>query len=107
MTSLASLQQLLTDNYEQLQSLLTSKRYDEALICMDYRLSLIDRLLQLVESEPALKQDTILLTTMLSRQEESIKNVASAHHQAIFNELSAIGLASKAKQIYSVNSKEF
>ncbi|HHJ4202502.1 hypothetical protein [Aeromonas veronii] len=107
MTSLASLQQLLTDNYEQLQSLLTSKRYDEALICMDYRLSLIDRLLHLVESEPTLQQDANLLAAIISRQEESMKNVASVHHQAIFKELSSIGLASKAKKVYRVNSKEF
>lgn len=107
MTSLVSLQQLLTDNYEQLQSLLTSKRYDEALICMDYRLSLIDRLLHLVESEPTLQQDAKLLAVIISRQEESMKNVASVHHQAIFKELSSIGLASKAKKVYRVNSKEF
>lgn len=107
MTSLASLQQLLTDNYEQLQSLLTSKHYDEALICMDYRLSLIDRLLHLVESEPTLQQDAKLLAVIISRQEESMKNVASVHHQAIFKELSSIGLASKAKKVYRVNSKEF
>ncbi|QNF18689.1 hypothetical protein FT669_19405 [Aeromonas jandaei] len=107
MRSLASLQQLLTDNYEQLQSLLTSKRYDEALIGMDYRLSLIERILHLVESEPALKQDAILLATIISRQEENMINVASVHHKAIFKELSSIGLASKAKKMYRVNSKEF
>ena len=107
MTSLASLQQLLTDNYDQLGSLLTSQRYDEALICMDYRLFLIDRFLDLAESEPALKQDVILLAAIISQQEESMKNVASLHHQAIFKELSPIGLASKAKKIYRVNSKEF
>ncbi|QWL58317.1 hypothetical protein HQ400_08465 [Aeromonas jandaei] len=107
MTSLASLQQALTENYEQLQYLLASKSYDDALVCMDYRISLIDRLLYLVESEPSLKQDATLLATLLFQQEESMKKVVSDHHQLIFNELSAIGLASKAKQIYRLNSKEF
>lgn len=107
MTTLTYLQQALTENFEQLESQLAGKRYDEALVSMDYRLSLIDRLLLLVESKPALKQDAILLATMLSQQEESMKKVASTHHQAIFNELFSIGLASKARQIYSVNSKEF
>ncbi|MFQ2124844.1 hypothetical protein ACK33G_09955 [Aeromonas jandaei] len=107
MTTLAALQQALTDNYEQLQYLLARKSYDDALVCMDYRISLIDRLLYLVESEPSLKQDATLLATLLFQQEESMRKVASNHHKIIFNELSAIGLASKAKQIYSVNSKEF
>ncbi|MCQ4052391.1 MULTISPECIES: hypothetical protein [Aeromonas] len=107
MTTLAALQQALTDNYEQLQYLLARKSYDDALVCMDYRISLIDRLLYLVESEPSLKQDATLLATLLFQQEESMKKVASNHHKIILNELSAIGLASKAKQIYSVNSKEF
>lgn len=108
MTTLASLQQALTENYEQLQYLLARKSYDDALVCMDYRISLIDSLLYLVEREPSLKQDANLLATLLFRQEESMKKVASDHHQIIFNELSAIGLASKAKQIYnSVSSKEF
>ena len=107
MTTLAALQKALTDNYEQLQYLLARKSYDDALVCMDYRISLIDRLLYLVESEPSLKQDATLLATLLFQQEESMKKVASNHHKIIFNELSAIGLASKAKQIYSVNSKEF
>ncbi|EKP0312390.1 hypothetical protein ACEUBE_05680 [Aeromonas veronii] len=107
MTTLASLQQALTENYEQLQYLLARKSYDDALVCMDYRISLIDRLLYLVESEPSLKQDATLLATLLFQQEESMKKVASDHHKIISNELSAIGLASKAKQIYSVNSKEF
>ena len=106
MTTLASLQQLLTENYEQLKCLLARKRYDEALVSMDYRLSLIDSLLLLVESDPTLKQDTILLATLLSRQEESMKNMASDHQHAIFKELSLISLASKAKKIYSVNYKE-
>ena len=107
MTTLASLQQALTENYEQLQYLLARKSYDDALVCMDERISLIDRLLHLVESEPSLKQDAALLATLLFQQEESMKKVASDHHKIIFNELSVIGLATKAKQIYSVNSKEF
>lgn len=107
MTTLASLQQALTENYEQLQYLLARKSYDDALVCMDYRISLIDRLLYLVESEPSLKQDATLLATLLFQQEESMKKVVSDHRKIIFNELSVIGLASKAKQIYSVNSKEF
>ncbi|MCJ7974228.1 hypothetical protein ACUVMQ_03335 [Aeromonas veronii] len=107
MTTLASLQQALTENYEQLQDLLARKSYVDALSCMDYRISLIDRLLYLVESEPSLKQDATVLATLLFRQEESMKKVASDHHQLIFNELSAIGLASKAKRIYSANRKEF
>lgn len=107
MTTLASLQQALTENYELLQYLLARKSYVDALSCMDYRISLIDRLLYLVESEPSLKQDATVLATLLFRQEESMKKVASDHHKLIFNELSAIGLASKAKRIYSANRKEF
>ena len=106
MTTLASLQQALTENYEQLQYLLARKSYDDALVCMDYRISLIDRLLYLVEREPSLKQDANLLATLLFRQEESMKKVASDHHQIIFNELFVIGLANKAKKMYHVNSKE-
>ncbi|MCX0438357.1 hypothetical protein ACET85_06855 [Aeromonas veronii] len=107
MTTLASMQQALTENYEQLQYLLARKSYVDALSCMDYRISLIERLLHLVESEPSLKQDATVLATLLFRQEKSMKKVASDHHQLILNELSAIGLASKAKRIYSANRKEF
>ncbi|AGM43659.1 hypothetical protein [Aeromonas hydrophila] len=107
MNTLPSLQREFTENYEQLESLLSSKSYNEALISMDYRLSLIERFLHLIEDEPTLKQDAMLLSIILSRQEENMKNIASEHHQAIFKELSSIGLASKAKQIYIVNSKEF
>lgn len=106
-TTLAYLQQALTENHEQLSSLLANRNYDEALVSMDNRLLLIDSLLQLVDNEPTLKQEAIALSTMLFRQEVSMKTVALEHHQAIFKELSSIGLANKAKKIYRVNSEGF
>ncbi|KRW64380.1 hypothetical protein AO724_01685 [Aeromonas allosaccharophila] len=105
--TLASLQQALTDNYEQIESFLSQKKYNDALAYMDVRLVLIDHLLRLVENEPELQQEALLLAAMLSLQEERMKNLACHHHQTIFKELSSIGLASKAKKIYNVNSKEF
>lgn len=107
MMTLASLQQALTENYERIELFLARKSYDEALVSMDHRLILIEHLLQLVENEPELQQDVRVLAVMLSQQEERMKSLASHHHQTIFKELSSIGLASKAKQIYYVNSKEF
>lgn len=104
--TLASLQQAFTENYEQIESFLAQKKYNDALAYMDDRLVLIDHLLRLVENEPELQQEAILLAAMLSQQEESMKNLACHHHQTIFKELSSIGLASKAKKIYKVNSKE-
>lgn len=107
MATLASLQQALTDNYEQIEFLLARKNYDEALVSMDHRLVLIENLLRLVKNKPEQQQDALVLAAMLSLQEESMRNLASHHHQTIIKELSSIGLASKAKQIYHVNSKDF
>lgn len=107
MMTLAFLQQALTENYEQIESFLAKENYNDVLVNMDNRLVLIEHLLHLVEKEPELKQDALLLSAMLSLQEESMRNLASHHHQAIFKELSSIGLASRAKKIYRVNSKEF
>ncbi len=107
MTTLASLQQAFTENCAQIEFFLESKSYDEALVTMDSRLILIEELLRLAANEPGLKQDVIRLAATLSEQEESMKNLASHHHHTVFHELSSIGVASKAKRIYSVNSKEF
>ena len=107
MFTLASLQQDITDNYKHIECLLKEKSYNEALTSMEHRLFLIDSLLRLVENDPALRKNVASLAEMLSRQEEILIKVTTNHHQAIFKELSSIGLASKAKQIYSMNSKEF
>ncbi|ANB69868.1 hypothetical protein ACTG2W_04705 [Aeromonas sp. 96A] len=105
MISLTSLQQALTDNYEQIESLLSKKCYDEASVRMDYRQSLIESLLQLVENKQNLKQDAMLLAAIIYKQEESMKKMASDHQKLIFKKLSSIGLASKAKRVYSENIK--
>ncbi|MBL0560688.1 hypothetical protein [Aeromonas hydrophila] len=107
MATLASLQQKFTENCAQIKFLLEMKNYDGALVAMDDRLILVDHLLRLVAHEPSLEQDVILLAAMLSQQEESMINLASYHHQTVFQELSSIGMASKVKKFYSVNSKEF
>ncbi|HEH9416810.1 TPA: hypothetical protein SIA31_000804 [Aeromonas sobria] len=90
-----------------MEFLLENKSYDEALVSMDHRLMLIQHLSGLVSSDPWQRQDALLLAATLSLQEESMKILASHHHQSIVKELSSIGLANKAKQVYSVNSKEF
>lgn len=105
--TLATLEEALTENARLVERLLQQQQYDEALQCMDERLALIARLMQLAGKEPAQRSAAMALAGRLAIQEESMQALAASHHQAIFERLSQVGRASKAGQAYRVNSKEF
>lgn len=104
---LATLDAALTENARLMETLLQQQQYDEALRCMDERLALIERLVQLVRKDPAQQQAAATLADALFIQEESLKALAASHHHAIFEQLSRVGRASRAGRAYRVNSKEF
>ena len=105
--TLTSLNEALQDNLHLLEDLLQQQQYDEALSCMDERLVLIGRLVQLAQDEPEQQQAVAALAGELSLQEESTKALALSHHHAIFEQLTHVGKASRAGQAYRANSKEF
>lgn len=105
--TLATLDAALTENARLMETLLQQQQYDEALQCMDDRLALIARLVQLVREDPAQQQAAATLADALSIQEESLKALAASHHHAIFEQLARVGRANRAGQAYLVNSKEF
>lgn len=105
--TLASLEEALTENACQMESLLQQQQYDEALHCMDERLALIARLVQLAKEDPVQQQGVATLATVLAIQEASMTTLAASHHQTIFKQLTQVGKANKAGRAYRVNSKEF
>lgn len=106
-TSLATLEEALSENARLIEMLLQQQQYDEALQCMDGRLGLIENLMQLVGRDPAQRPAAITLANRLLIQEESMRVLATSHHHAIFERLALVGRANKAGQAYRVNSKEF
>lgn len=105
--TLVSLEEALTENACLMESLLQQQQYDEALRCMDDRLTLVDSLVQLVRADPAQQQAAAVLASAMSIQEESMKTLAASHHHAIFEQLARVGRGNRAGQAYRVNSKEF
>ncbi|MCH7372389.1 hypothetical protein [Aeromonas sp. MR16] len=105
--TLVSLAEALTENACLMESLLQQQQYDEALLCMDDRLALIDSLVQLVREDPAQQQAAAALAGALSIQEKSMKTLAASHHHTIFEQLARVGRGTRAGQAYRVNSKEF
>lgn len=105
--TLAELDDALRENTRLMDALLQQQQYDEALSCMDERLALIGRLVQLAEEEPEQQQAVAALAGELSIQEEGTKALAASHHHAIFEQLTQVGRASRAGQAYRANSKEF
>lgn len=105
--TLTELEYALRENTCLMGALLQQQQYDEALLCMDERLALIGRLVQLAQDEPEQQQAVAALASELSIQEESTKALTVSHHHAIFEQLAWIGRANKAGQAYRVNSKEF
>jgi len=104
---LTELEEALRENNLSMNALLRQQQYDEALSCMDERLALIGRLMQLAEDEPEQQQAVAAFAGELSIQEESTKALAASHHHAIFEQLTQVGRASRAGQAYRANSKEF
>lgn len=105
--TLASIDEALTENAQLMEALLQQQQYDEALLCMDARLALIARLVQLAKDEPAQQQGVAMLAATLAIQEASMTDLATSHHQTIFKQLTQVGRANKAERAYRVNSKEF
>ncbi|MCS3458603.1 hypothetical protein [Aeromonas sp. BIGb0445] len=105
--TLSSLDEALTENAHLMETLLQQQQYDNALLCMDDRLVLVARLVQLAKDEPAQQQDIATLATVLTIQEASMSVLATSHHQTIFKQLTLVGRANKAGRAYRVNSKEF
>lgn len=105
--TLTELDDALRDNSRLMGALLQQQQYDEALSCMDERLVLIGRLVQLAQDEPEQQQAVAALAGELSLQEESTKALVASHHHAIFEQLTHVGKASRAGQAYRANSKEF
>lgn len=105
--TLTELDDALRENTRLMDALLQQQQYDEALLCMDERLALIGRLVQLAQDNPEQQQAVAALAGELSLQEESTKALAASHHQIVFKQLAQVGKANKAGQAYRVNSKEF
>jgi hypothetical protein len=105
--TLAFLDEALRDNLYLIEDLLQQHQYDEALLCMDDRLALIGRLVQLAQDEPEQQQAVAALAGELFIQEESTKALVASHHHAIFELLTQVGKANRAGQAYRANSKEF
>lgn len=105
--TLTELDDALRENTRLMDALLQQQQYDEALFCMDERLALIGRLVQLAQDDPEQQEAVAVLAGELSLQEESTKALAASHHHAIFEQLTHVGKASRAGQAYRANSKEF
>ena len=106
MEAVLSLRNELMENPSLVETVLQQQRYDEALLHMDDRLSLIARLAQLVKDDPTQQKAVATLAATLSIQEENMKALVANHHQAIFQQLARLGRASKAEQAYQMYSKE-
>ncbi|ELM3615282.1 hypothetical protein RYR54_000894 [Aeromonas sobria] len=96
----------LTENSFLIKFLLQQQQYDDALLHMDKRLILIERLVQIVKSDPTLKLDGEIISTTLLTQEKSMIELATRHHKDIFMRLADFGRASKVEQAYRLHSKE-
>lgn len=105
--SLTSLNEALQDNFHLIEELLQQQQYDEAVLCMDNRLALIDQLVQLAIECPMQQQAVADFAITLLVQEERLKALAVSHHQIVFNKLVQVGKGNKAGQAYNLNSKEF
>ncbi|WP_429119853.1 hypothetical protein [Aeromonas allosaccharophila] len=83
------------------------QQYDEAVLCMDKRLALIEQLVQLAIECPMQQQAVAELAATLSLQEERLKVLTVSHHNIVFKKLVQVGKGNKAGQAYNLNSKEF
>ncbi|WP_429022945.1 hypothetical protein [Aeromonas allosaccharophila] len=90
-----------------LEELLQQQQYDEAVVCMDNRLALIDQLAQLAKECPMQQQAVAELAATLSIQEERLKVLTVSYHKIVFKRLVQVGKGNKAGQAYNLNSKEF
>lgn len=105
--TLTSLNEALQDNLHLIEGLLQQQQYDEAVLCMDNRLALIDQLTQLAKECPLQQQAVAELAATLSIQEERLKVLTISHHKIVFKKLIQVGKGNKAGRAYNLNSKEF
>ncbi len=105
--TLTSLNEALQDNLHLIEDLLQQQQYDEAVLCMDKRLALIEQLVQLAIECPMQQQAVAELAATLSLQEERLKVLTVSHHNIVFKKLVQVGKGNKAGQAYNLNSKEF
>ncbi|MGE6294800.1 hypothetical protein [Aeromonas media] len=105
--ALAALAAELQNNVSLMEALLEQQQYDEALLCMDERLALIESLGQLARVEPAQRQSVATLAAALAVADARQQALAASHHQIVFKQLAQVGQANKAGQAYRMNSKEF
>ena len=105
--TLTSLDEALQDNLYLIEDLLQQQQYDEAVLCMDQRLALIDQLAQLAKECPMQQQAVAKFAATLSIQEERLKALTISYHQIVFNKLVQVRKGNKAGQAYNLNSKEF
>lgn len=90
-----------------MDALLRQQQYDEALLCMDERLALIDSLTQLAKAAPEQRQSVAPLAVALAIEDARLQALAASHHQVVYKQLAQVGKANRAGQVYRVNSKEF
>ena len=105
--TLSSLNEALQDNFHLIEGLLQQQQYDEAILCMDNRLVLIDQLAQLAKECPQQQQAAAEFAATLSIQEEKLKALTISYHNIVFKKLVQVGKGNKAGQAYNLNSKEF
>jgi hypothetical protein len=105
--TLTSLNEALQDNFYLIMGLLQQQQYDEAVLCMDNRLSLIEQLVELAKECPLQQQAAAEFAATLSIQEEKLKALTISYHNIVFKKLVQVGKGNKAGQAYNLNSKEF
>jgi len=105
--TLTSLNEALQDNLHLIEGLLQQQQYDEAVLCMDNRLALIDQLAQLAKECPLQQQAVAEFAATLSIQEEKLKALTIIYYNIVFKKLVQVGKGNKAGQAYNLNSKEF
>lgn len=105
--TLTSLNEALQDNLHLIEGLLQQQQYDEAVLCMDNRLALIDELAQMAKECPMQQQAVAEFAAKLSIQEEKLQALTISYHNIVFKKLVQVGKGNKAGQAYNLNSKEF
>lgn len=106
-TALTALEEALMENDRLMEIALKLQQYDQALLYMNDRLVLIEKLTQLAKEDPTQQWAVSSLAGILASQEENLKHQAFSHYRAILEELQRISRANRAGKAYRVNSKEF
>ncbi|MNG89506.1 hypothetical protein D3C85_1542760 [compost metagenome] len=93
----------LTNNIATLQRLLASHQYEEALACMDERLSIITALTDLSRQQTIESTEMETLVRCQLAKEQELRNQVDTFKKEIATQLVTLSRANKAKSSYRVN----